>query len=284
VEPHQVVGRDTAKATLATTGSCTTAGCMRGPAVSWQVRLMGELAVGYGDEHVDGPQVGSRHARILLALLTVEDGRLTPVDRIVDTLWPVAKPRQPVANVATLVSRLRARFDAHLISGGRNGYRLGERVGSDLNTAAELVKSAEACLAAALIGSARTAADQALRLMHDEVLPELGDAIWVMAPRARRLSLQRRAWHASAEASWRVGEPWAAIAIAETAIAVEPLDQTACRTLMRAYEAVGEPALALRAYERLRTALVRDLGVDPAPPTRAAYLAILRERAFADRS
>jgi DNA-binding SARP family transcriptional activator len=237
---------------------------------------MGGLAVGHGGQRWDGPQVGSRRARILLALLAVESGRLISVEHIVETLWPAEPPRRPVANVATLVSRLRATFGAHLIIGGGHGYRVGDHVGSDLNAARELIASAEGYLDAQDFFSAREVSDQALDLLRDEVLPELRDEAWVLAVRAQRVSLLQRARHASAKAALRAGDPWAAVATAETAIAAEPYDETACRTMMLAFEAVGEPARALLAYERLRRALVRDLGVDPAPKTRAAYLAILR--------
>jgi len=241
---------------------------------------MGGLAVGHGGRRSIGPEVGSRRARILLALLAVESGRLVPVERIVETLWPTEPPRRPVANVATMVSRLRATFDAHLIVGGRHGYRVGDGVGIDFNTAQDLMASAHTYLADEDFFSARKASDHALELLHDEVLPELRDENWVLAVRARRVSLLQRARHASAKASLRVGDPWAAVAVAETAMAADPYDETACRTIMHAYEAVGEQARALLAYERLRRALARDLGIDPAPPTQAAYLAILRGRAW----
>jgi len=220
--------------------------------------------------------VGSRRARILLALLAVENGRLTPVERVVETLWPAEPPRLPVANVATLVSRLRAKFGAELIVGGGHGYRIGDHVGTDLHAAQQLVASADACLSVQAYLSAREAAQQALDLLRDEVLPELRDETRIVAARAQRRSLLQHARRISAEAALHSGDFWAAITAAEVAMAAEPYDETACRTLMVAFETVGESAQALMAYERLRRVLVRDLGVDPAPPTRATYLSILR--------
>ena len=250
---------------------------MRLPALPpWRVKLTGGLAVSHGARRWDGPQVGSRLGRILLALLAVENRRLTPVGQIVETLWPEEPPRLPAANVATLVSRLRARFGADLIVGGGHGYRVGDHVGSDLNAARELVGAAEAGLTDQAFGSAQGLADEALDLLRDEALPELGDETWVVAVRGQRRSLLQRARHAAAAAALHTGDAWSAISLAEKAIAAEPYDETAYRNLMQAFESVGESAQALLAYERLRRALVRDLGVDPAPPTRAAYLAILR--------
>jgi len=136
--------------------------------------------------------------------------------------------------------------------------------------------SADARLASRAYLSAREASERALDVLRDEVLPELRDETWVVAVRAQRRSLLQRARHVSAESALHTGDPWAAITAAEVAMAAEPYDETACRTLMLAFRTVGEPAQALLAYDRLRRVLVRDLGVDPAPPTRAAYLSILR--------
>jgi DNA-binding SARP family transcriptional activator len=245
---------------------------------TWQVRLMGELAVSRTGRRWDGAQLGSRRGRKLLALLAIDAGRWVSVDRIVETLWPTAAPRRPAANVATLVSRLRATFGTDLIAGGRQGYRLGEQIGNDLNEAAELVAFAEAHLAARELPLARVTAEAALDLMYDDVLPELADEPWVLPARALRLRLRQRGWHASADAALRAGDPRAALATAEAAVAAEPFDEEACRLAMRACEALGRPAAALMLYEELRLALAQEFGVDPAQPTQALYIAILRGR------
>jgi DNA-binding SARP family transcriptional activator len=245
---------------------------------TWQVRLMGELAVSQHHRRWDGAEVGSRRARRLLALLTIDAGHLVTMDRIVETLWPTGAPQSPAANVATLVSRLRATFHSHVIVGGRQGYRLGEQVGNDLSTAAELVAAAEAHLATQEFKPAQVAAKGALDLMRHEALPELADDPWVMPARARRLQLRRRAWHAHADAALRAGDPEAALVTAEAATTAEPLDEAACRAEMRACDALDQPARALLAYNRLRDVLARDLGIDPAQSTQALYLTILRRR------
>jgi DNA-binding SARP family transcriptional activator len=247
--------------------------------LTWQVWLMGELMVSHTHQFWVDAQLGSRRARKLLALLAVDAGHVIPVDRIVDTLWPTEVPLRPAANVATLVSRLRATFDRHFITGGRQGYRLGEHVGNDLSAASELVTSAEAHLAADQPTPTRIAADQALHLMHDDVLPELVTEPWVTSARALRQRLRRRALQTSAEAALRAGDARAALVAAETAMIAEPFDEEACRLAMRACDVLDEPARALLIYDRLRLSLASDLGVDPAGPTQALYLSILRGRA-----
>src|SRR6185369_1699436 len=103
--------------------------------------------------------------------------------------------------------------------------RIGDQVGTDLNVARGLVVSADAGLASQAYRSAREASEQALGLLRDEVLPELRDETWVVAVRAQRWSLLQRARHVSAESALHTGDPWAAITVAEVALAAEPYDE-----------------------------------------------------------
>src|SRR5689334_11800546 len=82
------------------------------------VRLAGAFAVsvvGSGAEI----NVGSRKARVLLALLASRRGRAVPLDEIVDVLWVEQRPRRPHREVATLVSRLRGRLGRDVVVGVR---------------------------------------------------------------------------------------------------------------------------------------------------------------------
>ncbi|MGZ8633561.1 MAG: ATP-binding protein [Solirubrobacteraceae bacterium] len=74
----------------------------------------------------------------------------------------------------------------------------------------------------------------------------------------------------------------------ERLLNVEPTDEVACQQLMMAAIDAGQRHVALRWYERLRIALVRDLGAQPGAQTRALYDRCtagvrLGERAFVGR-
>ncbi len=223
--------------------------------------------------------VGSRKARTLLALLGTRQGRVVGVDTIVEALWNDPPPRRPEAGVATLVSRLRARFGAAAVVGGRAGYRLGETVGVDLHEAAELVAEAETLLRDGEASLCAVAAESGLALLDGgPALAEYSAELdWAERTRDMQARLLRRARVTVAEAALRTGEPERACPPAEAAIAADPLDEAACRLLMRACFALGEPAQALLAYERLRRTLAVELGTDPALATQELYFAVLRE-------
>jgi len=227
-----------------------------------------------------GVEVGSRKARTLLAMLAVSAGYLT-TDRIAATLWDDAPPRDPVANIATLVSRLRATIGAQAVEKVGASYRLGVDVRVDLRDTADMVTGAETLLWRGEPEPARTAALCAERVLaRGEVLAEQPDASWAEPARAWRRGLLRRARHTIAEAALRVDDLETAKTAADNAVAEDVLDETACRLLMRAHHQAGEPAQALRVYERLRTTLAAELGIDPSAPTQELYLAILRDAAL----
>jgi DNA-binding SARP family transcriptional activator len=243
------------------------------------LRLVGDFTIGRADRPWMATEAGSRKARTLLALLAVEHRRLVPIHRIVEVLWGCQPPQRPTENVATLVSRLRARLGRDVIFGRGTGYRLGDSVTVDLFEAAAYVTAAEVRLAEGDPVSALMAAERALELIDDdEVLPDHPDAGWAERARDIHAGLLRRARHSAAAAALAAGDARAAGAAAESAVAADPMDERGCRALMRAYHMAGEPARALSAYERLRTTLATELGIDPSAPTRDLHVAILRER------
>jgi DNA-binding SARP family transcriptional activator len=241
------------------------------------VLIAGPFAVYRAGRPVPRPDVGSRKARTLLALLAVQSRRVVGVDRIVAVLWGDRPPSRCEANVSTLVSRLRATLGSDVIAGDRTGYRLGASVRVDLDVAAGLIANAESALVTG--APARALADRALALLDTGgVLVDEPDAAWAESARVRHDGLLRRAIHAAGEAALRDGDPRRAGRLAEAAVEADPLDETACRALMRAHAVLGETSRALEAYQRLRATLAEELGVDPAPPTRDLLVAVLQYR------
>ena len=243
------------------------------------VRLAGTFAVAGGGAP-DQATGGSRKARVLLALLAASRGRVVPIDRIVDVLWTGQRPRRPEREVATLVSRLRAALGAGVVLGAPAGYRLGDppAVRVDLDEAALLLDESRARLARGEAAVSASAGRRACALLGDgPALADVPDADWVVDLRAEHAAQLRAARHATAEALLRAGDVTGAVESAQAAVRADRLDEPAHRLLMAALQAAGEPARALAAFERLRTALVEELGVDPAPETRAVYRALLTE-------
>jgi DNA-binding SARP family transcriptional activator len=241
------------------------------------LRLVGPFEVWRGGEPLADADVGNRKARTLLAMLAVQRDRLVGTDNLADALWDGVEPRNPVANLATLVSRLRSTLGTDVINGGKSGYQLGKAVGTDLHQAAALVGRARAGLASGQPALAVQAARSARDLLDGgPVVADVPDATWLVPARTWQAELLRRARLVLSDAALRAGDPAVARDAAQAAVGADPLDETAVRALMRAFDAAGEPARALVAFERLRITLERELGVNPAGPTRDVYVAIRR--------
>jgi DNA-binding transcriptional activator of the SARP family len=95
-----------------------------------------------------------------------------------------------------------------------------------------------------------------------ELLPGWYDE-WVLLERERLCQLRMHAleaWAGKLAAAGRYGE---AIQAACAAVGVEPLRESAHRTLVRIHLAQGNVAEAVRSYESFRALLAADLGVEP---------------------
>ncbi len=244
-----------------------------------RVELVGTFRVTRGDEPMTGAELGSRKARVLLKLLAVQRPHLVSVERIADVLWGARLPERPAENVATLVSRLRNVLGPDGIAGGRGGYRLGgaSQVRVDIDDAAQWLDEAKRRQVAGEPALALAAATRA----HDiaatgTVLEDEPNAAWAEPARVEMTGLLARARQALAEAALATGDHHLARSVAEAAVAADPYDEPACRALMRAHRAAGEPARALTTYANLRERLAAELGADPAPETEEIHLAVLR--------
>jgi DNA-binding SARP family transcriptional activator len=232
------------------------------------------------DQPVPDAELGNRKARLLLKLLVAQHGRHVSMDSIIDALWRDSQPAKAIENVASLVSRLRTALGTEVILGGRSGYRFVVPVGwtLDVEDAARLVDEADSRLDAGQPALAATAAAQALDVLGAGIPleEETADSEWLDGLRRDVDHLVRRARVAGWRASAGIGEHRRALAIAENAVAADPLDEEAHRAVIAAYHRLGDTGEALAAYERLRNVLVEELGADPGPHTQALYLAVLR--------
>ena len=105
---------------------------------------------------------------------------------------------------------------------------------------------------------------------------------WVLAERARLTTLQLSiltrlvAWHR------RQGNLDDAVRFGDAVLAREPLREDVHRLLIGAYAAAGHRDGAMRQFERCRSVLAEELGIDPMPETLAAIARATHGAAAAD--
>ncbi|HUQ54852.1 AfsR/SARP family transcriptional regulator [Lentzea sp.] len=226
--------------------------------------------------------LGSPQQRLTLAVLLLAEGRVVQAPEIIHALWGERAPQAARGTVRTYVYRLRkllngdaGQDDAVLRSEG-NGYQLvlaEDQV--DLSRFLGRVRAAEASVAAHDRQRAVTLLRAAVEELKDEPLRGIpGD--WADTERSRLGQIAVRTVELLAEQQLGVGgrvdvlEQLAAISEAE------PLRERVHELLMRVLCRLGRPAEALTVYERLRTTLREELGVDPSPALRETHARVLR--------
>ena len=232
--------------------------------------MLGGFRVRLADREVVETDWPARRAQELVALLVLADGHRLVRDEVIEHLWPHLGPEAGAANLRKAAHHARRALgeaDAVVLRRGRVALFPERTVVCDVE---RFLHQGELALAGTDDGAcARVAGSYA-----GDLLPASPYEPWTQEPR-------RRARARLTELLRRSGQ-W------ERLLNVEPTDEVACQQLMMAAIDAGQRHVALRWYERLRTALVRDLGAQPDAQTRALYDRCtagvrLGERAFVGR-
>ena len=230
-----------------------------------RLTVLGGLAV----EGVERYELGSRRARELLRTLALARGRPVAADALAEVLWGDDLPRDPHAQVAVLVSRLRRVLGPERILLADAGYSL-RYDWLDLEAAEALAADADGRLARGRFASALAAGRSALGLLSAG-----GATATVADPAIGRLLARVR--NLCTRALLAGGDPAGAIELAQQALDAEPFDEEALRLAMTGMVAAGQASAALVLYERFRERLADELGASPSPATAMVHRAVLRE-------
>lgn len=218
-----------------------------------------------------------RAERAVLAMLALEPRRVFAREELAEAVFGHLEPDRTSANLRVALSRLRSALgDASVIEAVGSGYRLRSGTSVDVVEFDERADAGRAAQRAGQFATARNELTAALALYPADLLS--GDASFEFASAARARLRERHAAALEdlADTQLGLGVPRDAAATLERAIEREPTRESAYRRLMTAHYAAGEQDAALRAYERCRTILSDELGVDPLPETMTLHERILR--------
>ena len=218
-----------------------------------RIEMLGRFRVVVASREIAEGDWPTRRARELVALLALADGHRLARDRVIEQLWPHLDADAGAANLRKAAHHARRTLrdpEAVVLRAGRVELFPGRNVNVDV---ARFLRDAERALRDSDADACATATAQCT----GELLPDSAYEAWTQEP--------RRQVHARLCELLRRSEQW------ERALEVEPTDAQACRELMRAAIDTGRRHVAIRLYERLRIALVRELGVQPDAETRALY-------------
>jgi len=224
-----------------------------------------------------GKEITGARQRDLLALLAADLRAGCGTGRLVEGLWPEARPEHPTKAVQILVSRTRSQLGPDLIASTPTGYRLA--LAEDQVDAAALLRSAADSARQARAGNHRQAlanAEQGLALWEGTTGGgETDDP--VAALRRERARTHRSLVRARALALSRLGRHAEAVEALAEVVRDRPRDEEALLELIRSEARTADPSAALTRYDAYRRALRDELGTDPGRALRDLHQQLLRD-------
>ncbi len=164
---------------------------------------------------------------------------------------------------------LRKVYGQSIITSVSGGYVLGpDEEATDAQRFEALVRSGSRALEAGQLAEAVSSLDGALVLWRGAPYPDLDGYAAALAETSRLEELRRSAVENRLDALVASGAHASSVADLESAVAAEPLRERRWELLMVALYRSGRQAEALRAFQRARSLLVEELGIEPGPALR----------------
>lgn len=215
-----------------------------------RLRLIGGFQLSRAGNQIKVSESCSR----LIAFLALNRRRLSR-GFVAGKLWGDCSEERAAANLRSTMYRVNG-LDGNLIESNRTSVWLTDAVSVDLSTVTD------ECYELIGRGEADCAWSGAVASLGYDLLPDWYDE-WVFFERERLRQLCLHALEHLAESHIDRGEIANAIDASLRAIQFEPLRESAWRILIRAHLTEGNTCEALRQFERYRTLLADEMGVEP---------------------
>jgi DNA-binding SARP family transcriptional activator/pimeloyl-ACP methyl ester carboxylesterase len=247
-------------------------------------QVLGPLQVACGGQQL---VVGGARTRAVLAMLLVNANRVVSADRLSGELWPGLNRERAVANLRVRLAELRRALrsvgEADRLATCPPGYQFSATAEElDVLQFEQLVRAARDALAGGDPATAAQVLDESLALWRGPALADLGEVEFAAAERARLEEARLGAVELRMEALLQSGRHAEMVAELEMLTADHALRERFWFQRLLALYRCGRQADALRAYRELRTVLVGQLGIEPAPELRELEARILRQDAELD--
>jgi DNA-binding SARP family transcriptional activator len=239
-----------------------------------EITLLGSFSLRVGGRLVEDRDWRLRKTRTLVKLLALAPDRRLQREQLMDVLWPEHDSDDAANNLHKALYTARRALQPGLKTSTPSAYLHLEWSSVVLDSPGGLrvdVDDFERAAAIARRSGEVGAYASALRLYTGELLPEDRYEDWAVG---RRDLLEERYLTLLVELAAILesqGQPYAAIEALSRVVAREPVHEEAHVTLMRLYAQSGQRYLAAREFQRLRTALKRELDLEPTPAVEQLY-------------
>jgi DNA-binding SARP family transcriptional activator len=248
-----------------------------------EFRILGPLEV-VGE---NGPlRLGGPRQRAVLAILLLNANRVVPVYQLADDLYGDAPPASALTQIQAQISHLRKLLDPERTRGASGSLIETRPPGYVIRLAPEQLDlrrferlSSEAAEASSG-GDHATASHRyraALDLWRGPALAEFAHDSFAQPAIARLEDLRVGGIEDRIEAELAQGRQAELVGELESLVSEHPFRERTHGQLMLALYRSGRQAEALKAYRRLRRALVEELGIEPGPALQELERAILTQ-------
>ncbi|OMC40111.1 BTAD domain-containing putative transcriptional regulator [Mycobacterium sp. IS-1264] len=228
--------------------------------------------------------LGPAKQRAVLATLLINRNRTVPVDSLIDAAWEESPPPEARGSLHAHISRLRrivssAGVDpATALASAPPGYRLSvSDEACDVGRFSIARKAGFEAAAAGRFEQASGHLSDALAEWRGPVLEDLRDFRFVDAFATALAEDKLVTLTVRAEAEIACGRANSIIGELESLVAEHPYREPLWAQLMTAYYLTERQYDALDAYDRVKTALADDLGIDPGPTLQSLHQRVLRQ-------
>jgi DNA-binding response OmpR family regulator len=224
--------------------------------------------------------------RAVLTVLLIDANRVVSLDRLVDLLWSGEPPAQAVGSLQAYISHLRRALEpgrarsqpAQVLVSRAPGYAIVADADSiDAGRFELAVEVAQKALADNAPHDALSRLDAALRMWRGPALAEFAQEPFARVEAERLEELRRVALECRIDARLQVGQHQAVIPELEQLVAEYPLRERLAANLMLALYRSGRQSDALRTFQRCRTVLGEELGLEPSLELRQLEADILAQ-------
>jgi DNA-binding SARP family transcriptional activator len=212
--------------------------------------------------------------RAILTMLGLHAGSVVAADTLLELLWGDDPPRTAAKALQTHISALRRTLGDGFVLTQGTGWTLAT-ADIDASRYADARKLGRDAMAAGDVGQAMGRFDEALALWRG--VPELPDGPRGVAEKTRWIEDHAALVEDRAETLLATGRAAEIIGELEAALGDAPLRERRWGQLMLALYRAGRQGEALAAYQRARSLLANELGVDPGPELRRLEAAIVAQ-------
>ncbi len=217
--------------------------------------------------------------RTILTMLGLHGGSVLSAEKLIELLWGDDPPRTAAKALQTHISSLRRTLGDGFVLTQGTGWILSESE-TDASRYKLATRMGRDAAAAGDTSQAVARFDEALTLWRG--IPELPDTRRGISEKTRWIEGHAALVEDRADALLATGRAAEIIGELEAAVADAPLRERRWGQLMLALYRAGRQGEALAAYQRARSLLADELGVDPGPELRRLEAAIVAQDAALD--